>query len=484
MPASAKLKGRYELKEVLAKGGMGVVYRAVDGVMRRQVAIKTLLDMTDTIGLQLFQKECEVLASMTHPNIIEIYDVGEFEQEGVSRPYLVMPLLPGVTLDKLIRASSQRLTVERSIDIACQACRGLQAAHEKGLVHRDIKPSNIFVLEDDSIKIIDFGVAHRIEASRTGGRKGTLLFMAPEQIEMKPVSAASDIFSLGVVVYEMLTRRRPFERASETSVADAILHSIPVPASELNPAVNQAVSQAIHKAMAKQPWHRYASAKEFADTLQKAVRNEPIEIFNPARMRPRLQRAIETLERGDCQYAAEIVGELEGEGHLDTAISDLRRRIDDAIRRKTVAQLLDTAHSRIETEEYPLALQRIYEVLQLDPTNVEALSLKSSVENKRTERDMEEWFRLAGQHLGRFDFNHAREALQRILQLRPKDGRALQMLSEVGRLEQEHTRARQRKGAALPGGSRCRPARRHQLGAEQAGARFGPGSPCARRGRS
>ena len=108
---------------------------------------------------------------------------------------------------------------------------------------------------------------------------------------MKPVSAASDIFSLGVVVYEMLTRRRPFERASETSVADAILHSIPVPASELNPSVNQAVSQAIHKAMAKQPWHRYASAKEFADTLHRALRNEPIEIFNPARMRPRLQRA-------------------------------------------------------------------------------------------------------------------------------------------------------------------------------------------------
>ena len=445
MPASTKLKGRYELKEVLAKGGMGVVYRAVDGVMRRQVAVKTLLDMTDIVGLQLFQKECEVLASMTHPNIIEIYDVGEFEEEGVSRPYLVMPLLPGVTLDKLIRTSSQRLTVDRSIDIACQACRGLQAAHEKGLVHRDIKPSNIFVLEDDSIKIIDFGVAHRIEASRTAGRKGTLLYMAPEQIEMKPVSAVSDIFSLGVVCYEMLTRRRPFERATENSVADAILHFIPVPASELNPAVSQAVSQAIHKAMAKQPWHRYSTAKEFAETLQKALRNEPIEIFNPARMRPRLQRAMETLERGDYQYASEIVGELEGEGHLDPAISELRRKIDEATRRKTIGQLLDTAHSRIETEEYPLALQRIYEVLQLDPANAEALSLKSSVENKRTERDMEEWFRLAVQHLERFDFSHAREALQRVLQLRPKEGRALQMLSEVERVEQEHARARQEK---------------------------------------
>jgi serine/threonine-protein kinase len=445
MPAPAKLKGRYELKEVLAKGGMGIVYRAVDGVMRRQVAIKTLQDISDSMGLQLFQKECEVLASMVHPNIVEIYDVGEFEEDGAARPYLVMPLLPGVTLDKLIRTSSQRLTVERSVDIACQACRGLQAAHEKGLVHRDIKPSNIFVLEDDSIKIIDFGVAHRIEASRTAGRKGTLLYMAPEQIEMKPVSAVSDIFSVGVVCYEMLTRRRPFERPTESSVADAILHFIPIPASELNPAVSQVVSQAVHKAMAKQPWHRYATAKEFAETLQKAVRNEPIEIFNSARMRPRLQRAEEALERGDCQFASEIVGELEGSGHLDPAISELRRRIDEAIRRKTISQLLDTAHSRMETEEYPLALQRIYEVLQLDPANAEAQSLKATIEHKRTERDLEEWFRLATQHLERSDFSHAREALQRLLQLRPKEGRALQLLSEVNRLEHERTRARQEK---------------------------------------
>ena len=121
------------------------------------------------------------------------------------------------------------------------------------------------------------------------------------------------------------------------------------------------------------------------------------------------------------------------------------RRIDEAIRRKTIVQLLDTAHSRIETEEYPLALQRIYEVLQLDPANAEALNLKATIENKRTERDLEEWFRLAAQHLERFDFSHAREALQRLLQLRPKEGRALQLLSEVDRLEHEHTRARQEK---------------------------------------
>ncbi|HEY1239888.1 MAG TPA: protein kinase [Bryobacteraceae bacterium] len=440
-----QLKGRYEIKEVLAKGGMGIVYKAVDGMMKRPVAIKTLLDISDDLGLQLFQKECEVLATMVHPNIIEIYDVGEFDEEGIARPYLVMPLLPGVTLDKLIRASSQRLTLERSIDIICQACRGLQAAHEKGLVHRDIKPSNIFVLEDDSIKIIDFGVAHSLEASRTVGRKGTLLYMAPEQIEMKPVSAVSDIFSLGVVCYEMLTRRKPFERATENSVADAILHFIPPPASELNPAISRAVSQTIHKAMAKQPWHRFPSAKEFADTLQKAARNEPIEIFNTARIRPRLQRAEEALERGDHQFASEIVGELEGEGHLDPAINGLRAKIDQAARRKTIQHLLETAHTRIEAEEYPLALQKIYEVLQLEPAHSEALALKTTIENKRTERDVEGWFQLAAEHRERFAFNHAREALQRILQVRPNDTRAQQMVSEVGRVEEEHARARQEK---------------------------------------
>jgi serine/threonine protein kinase len=458
MPIDAKLKGRYELKEILAKGGMGVVYKAVDTVMRRPVAIKTLLDLTDTLGLQLFQKECEVLASMTHPNIIEIYDVGQFEEDGVSRPYLVMPLLTGFTLDKLIRASSQRLTVERSIDIVCQACRGLQAAHEKGLVHRDIKPSNIFVMEDDSVKIIDFGVAHRLETSRTEGRKGTLLYMAPEQIEMKPLSAVSDIFSLGVVCYETLTNRRPFERGSENSVADAILHYIPVPASELNAAVNQVISQAIHKAMAKQPWHRYSTAREFGETLQKALRNDPIEIFNPTRIRPRLQRAAETFERGDYQFASEIVGELEAEGHLDPSIRDLRGRIEEAIRRKTIGQLLETARSRMEEEEYPLALQKLYEILQHDPAHPEALTLKGKIETKRTEREIDEWFQLASRQVEGCDFGHAREALQRILQLRPKESRALQLLSAVDRREEEFLRVRQEKEtlyrAALEAGLR------------------------------
>src|SRR5258707_3765139 len=181
--------------------------------MRREVAVKTIRDSQDKAVLELFKRECAVLASMTHPNIVEIFDIGETEEGGARRPYFVMPLLKGETLQKLIETSSRRLTVERSVQIIGQACRGLQAAHEQGLVHRDLKPSNLFVLSDDSVKIIDFGMAHLINTRSATGLKGTLPYMAPEQIQRKKPPPLVDQFSLASISYVMLARRHPF-RAS------------------------------------------------------------------------------------------------------------------------------------------------------------------------------------------------------------------------------------------------------------------------------
>ncbi len=440
-----KLAGRYEVRQILGQGGMGLVYRAYDTVVRREVAVKTILDIPDPASLQLFYKECDVLASMSHPNIVEIFDIGEFEEEGKKKPYFVMPLLPGTTLDRFIRKASHRLTVERTIDIISQACRGLQAAHERGLVHRDLKPSNIFVMEDDSVKIIDFGVAHMADAHTTRAQKGTLLYMSPEQIELKPLSAASDIFSLSVVCYEAMTGRNPFQRTRADEVVDAILHHIPPLAVELNSAISEPVSRVLHKAMAKQSWHRFASARDFGDTLNKAQRNEPIEFFDPERTRPRLQRATKALEEGDFQFAGEILGELEAEGHMDETIGSLRRRLDGAVRRKTLSQLLDAARARFEEEEDPLALQKLQEALQIEPDNASALALKSKIENRRSERQIDNWYRLARQHIDNHAYAHAREALQNVLQLRPKEARALQLLAEVDRQESEYKKLRQEK---------------------------------------
>ncbi len=440
-----KLAGRYEVRQVLGQGGMGLVYRAYDTVIRREVALKTILDIPDPGSLQLFYKECDVLASMSHPNIVEIFDIGEFEEDGKPKPYFVMPLLPGTTLENFIKNASHRLTVERTVEIISQTCRGLQAAHERGLVHRDLKPSNIFVMEDDSVKIIDFGVAHMTDNHTTRGQKGTLLYMSPEQIEMKPLSPLSDMFSLSVVCYEALTGRQPFQRARGDEIVDAILRQVPPSASELNPAVSQSISRVVHKGMAKQPWHRFASARDFADTLNKALRNEPIEFFDPARTRPRLERATKALEAGDYQFAGEILGELEAEGHIDNSLVALRHQLSTAVRRKTVAQLMDAAKARFEEEEDPMALQKLQELLQIEPDHAPALTLKSRIESRRSERQIENWYKLARQHIDNHAYPHAREALQNVLQLKPSETRALQLISEVDRQEQEYNKLRQEK---------------------------------------
>ncbi len=422
---------------------MGVVYKAFDTTMRREVAIKTILDVENREALDLFYKEWGILASIIHPNIVEIYDIGEMDKDGKPQPYFVMPLLPGKTLDDLIRESSHRLTAERSVEIIFQACRGLQVAHERGLVHRDIKPSNLFVMEDNSVKIIDFGVAHLVNKHSVTGLKGTLAYMSPEQILMKPLSAASDIFSLGIVAYEALTGRRPFGGVNETELARALVQQIPAPASEINPAVSPAISQVVHKAMAKQPWHRFASMREFGEALQQALHNEPIACFDPAHLQPRIDRAARAFQQGEFRFASDVLAELEAEGYIDPQIVTLRRQLDQSVRQATIRQLLESARRCLQEQEYPLALRKIQEALELDANDTDALALKARVEKERREKKADEWTQLARQHLANCAFSQARLALQNLLELKPADAQARQLAAEVDRCEQEYVRAQQ-----------------------------------------
>src|SRR5436309_10224176 len=199
MVLPVRVTGRYQILETLGEGGMGIVYRALDTKTGSYVAIKTMRDATDPVAVELFTKEWKVLAEISHPNIVDIRDVDSIEDSDGRKPFFVMPLLRGATLAELIANSNSRLTVERVVEIICQACRGLQAAHQHGLVHRDLKPSNIFVMNDDTAQVIDFGVVHLAGVNSVTGHKGTWQYMAPEQIELKPATPVSDIFSLGVV---------------------------------------------------------------------------------------------------------------------------------------------------------------------------------------------------------------------------------------------------------------------------------------------
>jgi eukaryotic-like serine/threonine-protein kinase len=440
------INARYQVKaKPLGQGGMGIVYTAYDIVTKRDVAVKTMRGTLSPEALELFSKEWSVLARVSHPNIVDILDTGEFEQDGERKPFFVMPLLPGATLERLIETSSTRLTVERIVEIAAQTCRGLQAAHEQGLVHRDLKPSNIFVMDDDTVKIIDFGVVHLAGAESIKGLKGTLQYMAPEQVELKGASPASDIFSLGVVCYQALTSRKPFARKTEAETVDAVLRFIPPPVCELNPLVSQIVSRVIHKAMAKAPWHRFSTAREFSETLQKALNGQPIERFDREKIQPRIERAKRAQMEGDYQFVSEILTELEAEGNIDPEMTVLRIQLDQGIRQKSIRQLLESARVRLEEDEFPLALQKIQEVLGIDRDNADALHLRKEIEKQSSERQTENWFRLAEQHLHNHSFGQARQALNEILKLNSRDNRAREMLGQVDRQEEEINRLQAEK---------------------------------------
>jgi len=214
---ASRIAGRYELQQQLGEGGMGVVWRALDSKTGSFVAIKLMKDISDPVAVELFSKEWRALAEMCHPNIVDVRDVDVIEENKQKKPFFVMPLLRGATLADLIDNASARLTVARIVEIIAQVCRGLQAAHQRGLVHRDLKPSNIFVLDDDTAKIIDFGVVHLAGSKSVTGQKGTFQYMSPEQAQLKEITPASDLFSLGIILYEALTGRKPFARATASA---------------------------------------------------------------------------------------------------------------------------------------------------------------------------------------------------------------------------------------------------------------------------
>ncbi len=437
------IHGRYQITgKPVGQGGMGVVYKAYDVATKRHVALKSMRGRLSPAALELFSKEWSVLAHLSHPNIVDVLDTGEFEQDNERRPFFVMPFLPGATLEQLMQSASTRLTLERIVGIVSQACRGLQAAHEQGVIHRDLKPSNIFVMDDDAVKIIDFGIVHLVGADSAKGLKGTLHYMSPEQVDMKPTSPASDIFSLAVVCYEALTGRKPFARKNEVDTVEAIRHHIPPAICDLNPLVSQLVSRVIHKALAKDPWHRFSTAKEFSETLQKALRGEALERFDRGKIQPRIDRAKKAQAAGDHKFASEILSELEAEGNIDPEMSLLRIQIDQAIRQKSIRQLLESARTRLEEDEFPLAMQKIQEVLEIDPQNPDAVSLRSAIEKQRSQRQTENWFRLVDQHIHNSAFGQARQGLEEILKLNPHDAKARGLLADVDRREKEVERTR------------------------------------------
>lgn len=263
--------GRYEIIKELGRGAMGVVYEAKDPLIDRIVAIKTinLQDMKPHEKQEYesrFYQEARAAGGLSHPNIVTIHDLGE----SGGTAYIAMELLKGCELQNLLK-NEQPLPVDQSLNIVIQVATGLAYAHEHGIVHRDIKPSNIMVLKDNQIKIADFGIA-RMTASllstETGKVMGSPLYMSPEQVLNHPIDARSDIFSLGTLLFQMLTGQVPFSGDNANSVMYQIVHEYPQKPSLINPKVPDALNAIVSKCLSKNQDDRYQNAEELANELQ------------------------------------------------------------------------------------------------------------------------------------------------------------------------------------------------------------------------
>lgn len=263
--------GRYEIIEQLGRGAMGIVYKGRDPKLNRLTAIKTIrfsdeFDESQVVQIkEHFYREAEVVAKLSHPNIVTIYDVGE----DLDLSYLAMEYLEGENLDKFTHRENL-LPIKRCIDVVAQVCEGLDYAHRHDIIHRDVKPANIMMMKDGVVKVMDFGIARATTSTRTrtGVIKGTPYYMSPEQTQGKKLTGQSDIFSLGVVFYQLITGRLPFDGDNMAAIMYQIASVEPESPATYNPKVNQAVQAILKRAMAKSLQKRYPSAGKMAEHLR------------------------------------------------------------------------------------------------------------------------------------------------------------------------------------------------------------------------
>ena len=422
--------GKYEVLGELGHGAMGVVYRARDPIINRLVALKTITSgvADNPAMLERFYREAQSAGGLQHPNIVTIYDMGE----AGSVPYIAMELVEGENLEQVI-ARRSALPVTLKLVYAIQACRALDYAHKRGIVHRDIKPGNVMVSRDGAVKVVDFGIARVLEASRTqtGMLIGTFAYMSPEQYHGEHADERSDIWSLGVMLYELLCYRRPFMGASPASLMNCICHDEPPLLSTLLEDCPAELEVVVSKLLRKSPKERYQSMEDVVLDLEPvcdALRSKSVSAL--------MEHSRELYEQGGYTDARDLLrqvlqvepGNQQARALLEKANLGVKRMLN----RPKAQLLVDKGKTFLSDGRLQEARSAAASALQLDsefaPAEELLQAIKAEVDRARL---LVEWFEAAKQNLAEGLPNEAEALLNKVLEAEPANEQAQALLEQV-----------------------------------------------------
>ena len=388
---------RYEVVRRLGGGGMGVVYLARDPVIGRDVAIKLLRFGDDEDARARFQREVRIAGNLSHPNIVRIYDAGDY----AGQPFIAMEYVEGQTLDSIIKAG-EALELQHKLDLMIDLAEAMAAAHTNGIVHRDIKPSNLIVDARRRLKVLDFGIARASDSLHTSYSViGTPNYMAPEQIRGEPVDARCDVFAAGVVMYELVSYRRPFIADNVQALQYRILFEAPPPLSGHAPGIPTSLERLVHQALEKQADRRPQSAKDLLDSLRDVRHSLTTD-----------QTSITAVPLDEATMLAGEKAVTPGGSRASTPRSVSSKRVAE-MRARQLQQLRDEARHALTDGRPEDALEAAERALVLDEQDAAALEL-AEVARKAVERK-EATVALADakRHLATRSIEPAREALGR-----------------------------------------------------------------------
>ena len=440
--------GKYDIVSVLGRGGMGVVYRARDARIGRDVAIKTLTEgfAGNPDMLKRFYQEAGHTGNLSHPNIVIIHDFGD--EDGL--PYIVMQYIDGDPLDKLIRERTPLHLSER-LNIVEQVCSALAYAHQQGMIHRDVKPANIILQRDGLVKLLDFGIARtdqqKIDGSmtRTGTLVGTPAYMAPERLSGSAFDGRSDIFSVGVVLFQFLTGALPFD-AEYPAILNQILHQDPPPLSKYLSSYPPQLDQIIGHALAKKPNDRYPQASDMAADLN-AIGVE----IKAQRITDLLTDAQSSIGEQDFIQAKQYIRQALRLDSHHTDAKSMMAKVNEYLTqqeiRRRVDQLIKSAEDALGAREWDHAKAICTEGLNLDPGSAELNSLleKANAGKERREQ-VQRLLREAEEARNAGHYDSASECARKACTLDPSDSRILAMCKALEKeAEDERRRAKVRK---------------------------------------